>query len=199
MDATLLSLVAHDLKNELGGLESSLDVLARRLPEVQDAHARCVHLRQKLVAYLTVYAAQTQGLHPQVEDDAPADLLCSLARRSAPPDGVHMEVADGAPVLGFYDPRLVRLCLESALDNAMRFATSRVELGAQQQGEYLVFTVDDDGPGPLAEPTQAPTSTGLGLRLCTLVAQAHERDGRSGSARLLTRPSGGARFELRLP
>ena len=105
----------------------------------------------------------------------------------------------GAPVLGFYDPRLVRLCLESALDNAMRFATSRVELGAQQQGEYLVFTVDDDGPGPLAEPTQAPTSTGLGLRLCTLVAQAHERDGRSGSARLLTRPSGGARFELRLP
>ena len=199
MDATLLSLVAHDLKNELGGLETSLDLLARRLPEVQDAHLRCVHLRQKLVAYLTVYAAQTQGLHPQVEDDAPADLLANLARRASLPSGVQVTVVDGAPVLGFYDPRLLRLCLESALDNALRFAESRVELGAQQQGEDLVFTVDDDGPGPQAVQDQAPSSTGLGLRLCALVAQAHVRNGRSGAAHLRARPGGGARFELRLP
>lgn len=199
MDAALLSLVAHDLKNELGGLEATLELLARRLPDAQDAHARCVHLRQKLVAYLTVYAAQTDGLHPRVEDDAPFELLHHVARHVTPRPGLTVAVRDGAPVLGFYDPRLLRLCLESALDNALRYAVGHIELAAQQQGEALVFTVDDDGPGPQTDPAQAPTSTGLGLRLCALVAQAHRRDGRCGSVQLLARPGGGARFELRLP
>jgi K+-sensing histidine kinase KdpD len=105
--------------------------------------------------------------------------------------------AAAAPAIGFFDENLVGMALEAALQNAGRFARSRIELGCRGEGGELVFSVRDDGPG-LGTEEEKP-STGLGMELCGAIAQAHARGEKRGTASLFNRPEGGAAFELRLP
>jgi signal transduction histidine kinase len=151
------------------------------------------------VAFLTLYRGE--GLHAVVEDASPRSLLESLVR-AAPSSATAVEVGLGSlaqsPPFWFFDPRLVRLALDAALNNACRYARRRVWLDAACIGDALVFSVEDDGPGPSnSEPGQ--WSTGLGTELCRAVARAHQQGDRTGTVRLFERPGGGARFELELP
>jgi signal transduction histidine kinase len=98
------------------------------------------------------------------------------------------------------------------LDNAGKWATKNVSVSARAQQPaipggrgYLVFTVDDDGPGLAPEFREAATArgrrldetkpgSGLGLAIVTDLAAAY-----GGSLRLDTSPEGGLRAELTLP
>lgn len=190
------ALVVHDLKNELGALEAGLAQLALR-PEAaaaDTAHRQCQRLRQRLVMYLTLYGGGELRAH--CDDEAPAELITSLAARH----GARVQVHDAnAPPFWYYDRRLVAMALDAALHNALRYARSRVELGVRAEGGQLVFSVDDDGPGlNPANPANPANehSTGLGTALCDAVAKAHR-----GTVHLVNRENGsegGARFELRL-
>jgi signal transduction histidine kinase len=201
---TLLGLAAHDLKNQLGGLESRLLALNDSLPhpDVAEALAHCQALRQEWVAYLTVYAAQTEGLVAVLSDESPADLLQATARRQTLPAGLTLQVTAGEdlPGFAFVDPRLLRLALDAALHNAQRFARSTITLAARAQGGGVLWTIEDDGPGPQGgSDNSSDTATGLGLALCEAVAQAHHRGEQRGWSRLSAMSTGGARFELWLP
>ena len=66
------------------------------------------------------------------------------------------------------------------------------------EGTTLCFYVRDDGPG-LAGAAPGPASTGLGLKLCREVANAHKNRGVHGHCTLRDHPGGGALFELYLP
>jgi signal transduction histidine kinase len=201
MDAQLAALVVHDLKNALGNLESQL-MLVELEPSREGAataRASCEQLRRDLVAFLTVYRGE--GLRAAVEDESPASLLRSLAegaQRAHRGLVVNSSIGEDTPPFWFFDPRLVRLALDAALNNACRYARQGVTLGASQREDELVFTIDDDGPGP-GHTAPGEWSTGLGTELCRAVARAHRNGERIGSVALLTRPEGGARFELRLP
>lgn len=229
MAAALPALVAHDVKNALGALEARLDRLAGQLasPEAREAHAECVALRQRLVMMLTLYPAAAwrpalAGGDPNAlpllrSDEAPVDFLVSVARRTPRPRrDVELTVGAGlaAPPWWTFDPHLVRLSLDAALHNAWRFARRHVHLDARGEAGYLVFVVDDDGPGPTAPPGTAASpgafgvgpgagrrpsgerSTGLGLSLCDAVARAHGSATHPGRVSLGPGPAGGARFEL---
>ena len=133
------------------------------------------------------------------QDEAPMDLLRLMVRQQAPlATGLALTVVDEdrAPPFGFFDRRLVRLALEAALHNATRFGRHRIELSARSDDGYLVFRVDDDGPGLQPPDEDDPHATGLGTALCEAVARAHSQNGRPGRASLFSRPEGGARFEL---
>lgn len=205
MDAQLAALVVHDLKNALGNLESQL-LLVEHSPSVAGAaaaRASCEQLRRDLVAFLTLYRGE--GLRASVEDESPASLLQSLAaaaQRAHPGLDIAVGPLSASPPFWFFDPRLVRLALDAALNNACRYARSVVRLDAAERGGELVFSIDDDGPGP-AHSAPGEWSTGLGTELCRAVARAHrvggDRAERIGSVALLERAEGGARFELRLP
>jgi K+-sensing histidine kinase KdpD len=101
------------------------------------------------------------------------------------------------PGFWFFDAQLVQLAMDSALHNALRFASSRVTMGARMAGERLCFYVHDDGPGVQSHP--CASSTGIGLTLCRQVAQAHKNRGAHGECKLRDHPDGGALFELHLP
>jgi len=199
----LVALLAHDLKNQLGQLEAELAGLSLQ-PEAaraQRAHQHCAQLRQRLVAYLTLYGGGAQGLRAQLEDEAPAEFLRTLERIASRPEGAPLRLCPAAelPPFWYFDARLVRLALEAALHNAWRFARSEVSLGARMQGGGLLFTVEDDGPGLGSQDPSAQSSTGLGMQLCATVARAHRRDAVRGRVDLLPREGGGTRFELWLP
>lgn len=201
MDAQLAALVVHDLKNALGQLETQL-LMVEQQPSsegVAGARRHCEQLRRDLVAFLTLYRGE--GLRASVEDESPRSLLESLAD-AAQRSGHRLDIVLGplaaAPPFWFFDPRLVRLALDAALNNACRYARERVWLDAEVQDDTLVFFIEDDGPGP-AHSKPGEWSTGLGTELCRAVARAHRNGARGGSVELLPRPGGGARFELRLP
>ena len=118
-----LALIAHDLKNALGGLESELahlidepsPVLAAR------AHLHCSELRRQFIQFLTLYGAEHGGLKALCEDESPKDFLLSMARTwqlkmQADHHAVRVEMvhSDDAPDFWYFDRRLVQLALDAA-------------------------------------------------------------------------------------
>jgi signal transduction histidine kinase len=206
MDAPSFTLIAHDLKNALGALESELAALVDNpgTGMAERAHTHCAELRRQFVQFLTVYGS-ANALQAHCEDESPADLLASLCRAcqfqqlsqtKAPK--VSIKASQAEPAYWYFDRRLTQMALDAALHNACRFAHGLVTLSLRQEDAYLVFAIDDDGPG-LGALDPSRHSTGLGTELCRTVAQVHRCGERHGHVRLLNKPEGGARFELWLP
>ena len=95
--------------------------------------------------------------------------------------------------------------LGNLLDNACKWARSRVVVSSSLDGDRVVITVDDDGPG--LDPSmraqvlqrgvridQQVRGSGLGLAIVTDLAELH-----GGSVTLETSPLGGTRARLELP
>jgi signal transduction histidine kinase len=206
MSPQVAALAVHDLKNELGGLEGLLAEIeaAPDRPRAAAARRRCSELRRRFVAFLLLYR-DGDDMQSLPADESPLALLQSVVGNVADaPPGVAVRLGDchDAPPFWFFDVRLLRLALDSAMHNALRFARSEVVVGAGLRGRHLVISIDDDGPGPAsAAPADAgdPMSTGLGTALCRAVARAHCHDGGEGWVSLAARPGGGARFEIALP
>jgi len=202
VDTKLAAAVVHDIKNALGVLEGMLGGLAEEPNRDQAVSAQemCAGLRDRLIGFLTLYKASSQGLAARVDAMNPEDFLRAVVRGNPAgrPDLAVVVDPRDMPVLGFFDENLVGLALGAALQNAGRFARSRVELGCTMAatGE-LAFTVRDDGPGLGTQ--EAKPSTGLGTALCAAIAQAHRKGDRCGSVTLENHPEGGALFTLRLP
>jgi signal transduction histidine kinase len=114
-----------------------------------------------------------------------------------------------APPFWFFDVRLLRMALDSAMHNALRFARSEVVIDAALRGRHLIISIEDDGPGPGSpDPAAVPckaldpgdeNATGLGTALCRVVASANRKDDGGCWSTLPPRPGGGARFEIALP
>lgn len=202
MDNRLAAAVVHDIKNALGVLEGMLAGLVQEPTREQAVSAQdmCASLRDRLIGFLTLYKASSQGLVARVDAVNPEDFLNAVLRDnpSARPELTVRVNTQDMPVLGFFDENLVGLAMAAALQNATRFARSDIELGCltDASGE-LVFSVRDDGPGLGAQ--EDKPSTGLGTALCAAIAQAHHKGERHGSVSLQDHPHGGALFLMRLP
>lgn len=122
---------------------------------------------------------------------------------------VHIDVAGGARVRG--DFASLRRLLTILLDNSVRHTPpgGSIWVSLHSEGDAVVLRVDDEGPGVPEELREAVfqpfrqgndvrsrprPGTGIGLALAQQFVAAHR-----GSVRCLTRPGGGARFEVRLP
>ena len=201
--------VIHDVKNRLAILTDELNKLNElALPPQAHGHAASAtrqtrHITRKLVEYLTLRrAADPGGLRAETREEVPALLLDEILADARTLAGERLQVdlaPNVPPEFWFFDRYLVLLALDSALYNALKFARSRVVLGARAEPCGLCFFVSDDGPGLQGQPASG-TSTGLGLRVCEAVAQAHRNKGVHGRIELRNREDGpGAVFELHLP
>lgn len=222
MQKELAALVVHDIKNSLALLEADLEQLNHHedVPvEAQKAYQRCVELKARLIAFLTLYKRDQGNLRAAIREVELVDFLEDMIASSqsvmlgANKHGHPIEVSLAearihiAPEVkhrgvGFFDEYLLDMALESALNNAVRFAHTRVELWFEQTAESLTFHVQDDGPGIAVQQGGAEravpehsSSTGLGLALCGAVVDAHGR----GRVALDDVAGGGALFTLALP
>jgi len=206
MQDVLMATVVHDLKNALGVLVQELASLQSAAADsslesgVSNAHGIASQLSAKLIAFLTLYRAQSGGLVAATRDHNPDDFLNEVAAglvlpQSAPSVRV-VGPAQSSPAFWFFDAYLVGLALEAAVQNATRFARSQILLRARAEDGWLVLSVEDDGPGLGAE---GAVSTGLGTELCRSIAGAHVNAGKTGKVVLENRAQGGACFELWLP
>jgi signal transduction histidine kinase len=210
MNPQLAALAVHDLKNALGALEGELGALEAAPDRAGAAAARrhCAQLRRQFVAFLLLYRDEGD-LRALASDESPQEFLRGIVANAGEPGaavGVRLGPCDSAPPFWFFDVRLLRLALDAALHNALRFARSEVVVDARLDDDCLVISIDDDGPGldtpsegDADEVTAQGWSTGLGTELCRAVARGHTNGPREGWVRLANRPQGGARFEIGLP
>ncbi|MBV8464803.1 MAG: hypothetical protein JO218_02550 [Burkholderiales bacterium] len=106
-------------------------------------------------------------------------------------------------------PQYLARAFDNIVNNAMRHASSRVEVEVRHEGELAVITVDDDGPGipegerqRVFEPfvrldesrDRESGGVGLGLAIVRQIARTH-----GGDCRVDGSPLKGARFVLSWP
>jgi signal transduction histidine kinase len=202
MNPALLALAVHDIKNALGILEGDLATMTQQpcAGLAERAYRQCAQLRQRLVAFLTLYACGgSLSAHPA--DESPEEFLAGLLHVAIRPDDAPLRIGPcrSVPAFWYFDEQLLRMALEAGLHNAWRFARTDVVLDARVSDGFLIFRIDDDGPGLRGQDPTALTSTGLGTELCEAVARAHRAGGRCGHVTLQDRPEGGCRFELWIP
>lgn len=216
MHATLSALVVHDIKNALALLEIDLEQLNHHKgvpPEGRRAYRRCIELKNRLISFLTLYKHDQSGLRPVIVEVDLAEFAEDMIRNSQSAMLVQSHQGQGITLridhdktksdpgnggVGQFDENLVELALESALNNAVRYAHHDVLVWYEQQQGTLTFNVLDDGAGvgvvdelmqrKIAEKS---SSTGLGLALCKAVAEAH-----GGFVQLESVAGGGTLFSL---
>ena len=175
MASSVAALVVHDLKNELGALEGTLERLALQpdATAAHEAHQQCRALREHLVMYLAVYGADG-AMRAVPDDESPQALLEAIVAKRDGTAGPALAVqhSPAAPAFWYFDRRLVTLALEAAVHNAQRYANRQVWLSAREECGQLVLVVDDDGPGLDAAHSAGGFNTGMGTTLCQAVAQA---------------------------
>jgi two-component system, sensor histidine kinase and response regulator len=216
----LVSLVAHDLRNALGGVMLLLETMEfADLATWRDANLHVLNsataqMRETLDDMLRIKQLEDgvlrAGRRP-VRLSSVLEAAADTAIPAARSRGVELvQVAD--PEAHFEgDAILLQRGLYNLLQNAVKYSPrgGRVELRGATTADEVTFEVLDQGPG-IAEHVRdqifekyAGVATrreegrrgfGLGLYLVQLVVQAH-----GGRAQVLSREGGGARFVLTLP
>lgn len=211
----LAASIGHELRNPLAVMETSLHLIERRTTD-----EKAVRHIQRMREQLAISGAIISDLLEMARDRPPDRRLITLralvteAIDSVPrPDDVQIvvDVPDAMPRVLVDANQMRQLVVNLVLNAAQALASARragtVRIDATLDGEALVLTVDDDGPGltmeaqrRLFEPlfTTRATGVGLGLPLCRRIAEKH-----GGSIRGINRGDPdqpqGARFEVRIP
>jgi signal transduction histidine kinase len=218
--AQLMASVAHEIRNPLGVIESSLYILKRDAGDAPSL-VRRVEQAQRQVQYANRIIADLLGMvrdrQPDVRPTRLSTVVDAAREHLIVPNGVKLEVDCPAdlPVVAV-DPDQLRQVLINLLGNALDavgvIGHGRVRLVAGTDSTALVVRVEDEGPGiepgvrgrlfePLA--TSKPNGNGLGLALCkklieqnggTITAEPDADAAGRGADRLA-----GAAFVVRLP
>jgi signal transduction histidine kinase len=170
-----------------------LERLVRDLLDLARLESRQFTLDQRPVDLVDVAAATVDGFRPDAETNH-----LSLTMSGA---------ADAIIVQADSD-RLAQV-VANLVDNALKYASTSVVVGASRSGSDAVLVVDDDGPGIATEdlphvferlyvsrqePVRRETGSGLGLAIVRELVEAM-----GGSVAAQRGPSGGARMMVRLP
>lgn len=204
---------AHELRTPLAGLTAALEI-AQHHPDI----ARDTLIGELLAGHrrlsrtlndLLVLAALDGRAHDTMLPVDLAGVLTDCSRRSVPPGmSLNADTLERAAVLGS-EPQLSRM-VGNLVDNALRYASSKVDLSVTASPGWAHISVRDDGPGiPEADRErvwdrfvrldddrcQASGGSGLGLAIVRETAVAHGGEASVGNAS----PGPGAEFIIRLP
>lgn len=207
----MLAGIAHEVRNPLGGIELFGGMLQEDLPPEDPRRSHVDRIMTELKNLSAVVNdfldyARKPGL--EVQSVEAGELLESAWRMTAfAAEQRDLSVERTvACVTARLDPDPVRRALLNLLRNAVQVSPphGRLRLGCRLEGEHVVYTVEDDGPGvPEAERprifepffTTKEKGTGLGLALAHKCAELHGGQVRCRDSSELS----GACFELRLP
>jgi signal transduction histidine kinase len=205
--------LSHELRTPLARVVAQLELLQRRdrdPEERAEAYAAMARSAEQMSAILETLmaAARADARLDQGRSDL-RDTLAELAAGWPGGGAVELDVDEPAePLMAGVDGAVVERIVAPLLDNARRYAHSRVALGAERDGAGVVLTVTDDGPGVPADAREkvfepggrigAPNGhagAGLGLALSRRLARAA-----GGDVAVAERNAGeGAQLRVTLP
>ncbi|MFQ3235269.1 MAG: K+-sensing histidine kinase KdpD [Paraglaciecola sp.] len=219
---TVLASAVHDMKNSLSLLTQSIESLGHTVPtentesaeHLASAHYEASRLNTGLVQLLSLYRAGMDNLPLNIDEHYVEDVVDDILAANEnymTHKKILLDVEQEPDLAGFFDADLVSLLLNDMLINSMRYSNHKILLRVFQQQQYLVFQVEDDGPGYPQSMLDTNTitmqnydisqgRTGLGLFFARLIAQAHTAHSKAGSISLANGGAfGGSVFTLKLP
>jgi K+-sensing histidine kinase KdpD len=220
--ATVLGSAVHDMKNSLCLLIKSIENLGHTLknedPQTAEhlasAHYEASRLNTGLVQLLSLYRAGLDSLPISIDEHYIEDMVDELQASNSnyiTHKKMILEVEQQPDLVWYLDADLISILLNDMLINAMRYSDKKILLKVFTEEGYLIFRVEDDGPGYPLSMLDANTTTmqnydisqgrtGLGLFFARLIAQAHSSGERTGSISLANGGAlNGSVFTLKLP
>jgi two-component system sensor histidine kinase/response regulator len=219
----LLGILAHDLKNHLGGMRMTVQMLHDRVRLGGDTRLERMtnnigDSTGQMLAFVEEFLANSaadQGLNLKIEPvhlshatSAAVQQFAEAARRK----GVGLEHANGTDALVAADRKALDQVLDNLISNALKFSPSgklvRVSVRPEPNGGAAFF-VRDEGPGFTdedksrmfhryarlsARPTGGEPSTGLGLSIVKKLVEAM-----NGKLECESEHGNGASFKIVLP
>jgi CheY-like chemotaxis protein len=195
---TVLSVVAHDLRNPLNVVSLSANSLLQRLPSSTarrpvERILRSVHRAQRMVRdLLAIGALETGQFVLDLKNVETSDLIVAAieSQQSVAAEAsiiLASDVSPHLPALHGDEERLLEV-LENLIGNAVKFTPSggKITVGASSRGNELLIWVKDTGAGISED--QMPhifdrfwqakkkerRGIGLGLSICKAIVEAHE-------------------------
>ncbi|HEX8978155.1 MAG TPA: two-component system sensor histidine kinase KdpD [Parasulfuritortus sp.] len=215
----LLSALSHDLRTPLtvlAGLADSLSLAGPPLPAAQAdiAHsirAESMHISLLVDNLLDMARLQEGSVQLKKEWQPLEEVIGSalngmenqLARHP-----VHVDLAPDLPLVEI-DAVLMERVFCNLFENAEKYTPpgSRIDIGARADGDRIVITVADNGPGlpqgkadtlfekfTRGHDESSISGVGLGLAIVRAIVEAHK-----GTVHAENRPEGGACFVISLP
>ncbi len=158
LEREFLLSVSHELRTPLTSIRGYADAIADGATEdvpgavsiIGSEARRLERLVQDLLDLARLQARQF-SLHPQpIDCGALAATVAEGFQPEADTVGVELvsSAARAAPTLrADADPDRVGQVIANLIENALKFATTRVEVGVDGVGEWIALWVADDGPG----------------------------------------------------
>jgi signal transduction histidine kinase len=177
--------VAHDIASPTGVTLTVLEELAssdKPRPELVAMARRSLRRLMRLSEHLALVAElESETLEPEMSAADVRALTKQALDDALGIDGRKDVVAacdlPSSPLLIAGDPRLLLVVIREVIGNALRLASSRVEVSVKNQDGLITVRVDDDGPGfaqdaaaTLGKRFVRRATRGLGLSL----SMAHE-------------------------
>jgi two-component system sensor histidine kinase/response regulator len=220
----LLGILAHDLKNHLGGMQMSAQLMHDRSEELADARlkrmsANILNASNQMFSFVKEFLANAaadrgfvlnlEGVSLSEASNAAVQRYAEAAKRKD--ITLHVEFPLEVPLI-LADRVALDQVIDNLVSNAVKFSPTDksiwLSIGSATNG-FLEFRVRDEGPGCdeqdisnmfnryrrlSARPTAGEPSTGLGLS----IVKRHV-DAMSGTIHCEGAPGKGATFVLRLP
>jgi signal transduction histidine kinase len=211
----------HDIKNSVGVILSNADAIVQSdagsaiKPQITSMQTEARRINHGLIHLLGLYKLDqsTYGISRDIVDCE--ELILELQAYNdalLTARGLEFELSAEEAVEGYFDRELVVGILNSAINNAQRYAHGIVRVGVSIEDGYTVLSVEDDGDGfpedvlnSLSDAGVGATNyctgnTGLGLFFARRIAELHQHRGRIGRVGLSNDGiNGGASFRLWLP
>lgn len=197
--------LAHEIKNPLTPIQLAAHRLRRRTEDPVSLESLAAI--EEEVVNLQRLAEEFSALG-RLPDPRPEPLgLADVVERAADlyvPEGIACTVAIDPGLAVHADAGQLGQVASNLLKNAVQAlgARGRIDVGARDAGDAVVWTIDDDGPGLGDDParvfdagyTTRSTGTGLGLAIVQRIVEDH-----GGSIDAGASPHGGARFTVHWP
>src|SRR5690242_9868892 len=220
----LLGILAHDLKNHLGGMDMSAHLLRDRTEAMADPKLRLMaenisHSSSQMLAFVKEFLANASadhGLNLKTESislkDAASRVVQQHREAAQRKQLVFQTVLEGDGALVLADPAALNQVLDNLVSNAVKFSPpgKQIRLTLCPPGvRYVECQVQDEGPGfsehdktrmfrrygrLSARPTGGEPSTGLGLSIVKKLVLAMH-----GELACESTLGNGAIFAFRLP
>jgi two-component system, OmpR family, sensor histidine kinase KdpD len=216
--STLLSSVSHDLRTPLAVITGSTSTLLQGGSSVSEATRQellgtvleeAEHLNRLIRNLLDMTRLESGAVKINKEwlplEEVVGAALNRLDTRLAGRE-VHVDLPRDLPLVPC-DAVLIEQALINLLENAAKYSTGSIDVGAVLRDGEVIAEVADFGPGiPPGEETRvfekfhraaregSSEGVGLGLTICRAIVAAH-----GGRIWVQNRPRGGASFKFTLP
>jgi signal transduction histidine kinase len=204
--------MAHEIKNPLGSIQGSIEILESQVPEGDEKREFVEILKKEIQRLAQIVSSHLDLARPGSPERGPNDLgeivrsVVELTCKQGDKQSVTLraEVPEDLPRV-MIDGRQVRQAVLNLVINAIQALPrgGEVSVKVQREADRLRVIVEDDGPGLDDESlrrafdpfyTTKEQGTGLGLSIAFQIADQH-----GGDLSVENRPAGGARFCLELP